>query len=408
MRIGIVGCGPSGLTAALLLRRAGHEVELVERFPEPRAVGSGFILQPTGLAVLAELGLSDEAHSFGQRLDGIYGESRPSGRTVLNVDYAALGDGFHGLAVHRAAVFDLLFAEIKRQEIAVTNDFDVQGIERSGRRFSMISASGHRLGEFDLIIDASGARSSLRQYAERPATTRPLEYGAIWGSFDWPGEPFDSRRLEQRYVGAHTMIGVMPIGRRKNDDRELAAFFWSMKIASHQSWLDAGLGHWKQTVRSIWPETDSILQQIDDPSQMTLAQYGHCTLARPFGTNIAFIGDAAHSTSPQLGQGANMALLDAWALASALGNAGDLQSQLREYAKSRWWHVRVFQLSSLAMTPFYQSDSRVLAGLRDLLFNPVSKLPVARRIVAGLISGLLARPPKGLDFASGMQGKHQS
>ncbi len=60
------------------------------------------------------------------------------------------------------------------------------------------------------------------------------------------------------------------------------------------------------------------------------------------------------------------------------------------------WHVRAFQLTSLALTPFYQSDSRVLAGLRDLLFDPVSKLPIARRIVAGLVSGMLARPPAGL------------
>jgi salicylate hydroxylase len=131
---------------------------------------------------------------------------------------------------------------------------------------------------------------------------------------------------------------------------------------------------------------------------MALAQYGHSTMRQPYGDKIVFIGDAAHSTSPQLGQGANMALLDAWSLVDALRQTNDIDGALRQYAKSRRWHVRAFQFSSLAMTPFYQSDSRVLAGLRDLLFDPVSRLPIARRIVAGLISGMLARPPAGLTY----------
>ena len=71
---------------------------------------------------------------------------------------------------------------------------------------------------------------------------------------------------------------------------------------------------------------------------------------------------------------------------------------MRNYAKSRRWHVRAFQLTSLALTPFYQSDSRVLAALRDLFFDPVSKLPIAKRIVAGLISGMLAGPQRDLNY----------
>ena len=61
---------------------------------------------------------------------------------------------------------------------------------------------------------------------------------------------------------------------------------------------------------------------------MTLARYGHHTLWRPFSDRLAIIGDAAHSTSPQLGQGVNMGLLDAQALTVALRTRDDLSSAL--------------------------------------------------------------------------------
>jgi len=57
MKIAIAGCGPGGLASALLLKRAGHDVTLYDQFAAPRALGSGLLIQPSGQAVLAQLGL---------------------------------------------------------------------------------------------------------------------------------------------------------------------------------------------------------------------------------------------------------------------------------------------------------------------------------------------------------------
>lgn len=389
MKIAIAGCGPAGLAAALMLHGDGHEVAMFERFETPRPVGSGIILQPTGLAVLRELGLEKQIDTLGSRIDRMHGISMPSGKTVLNVQYSALGENKHGLAVHRAALFDVLYEAAKAQGIEINTGIDV------GSPADVENASGKT---FDVILDASGSRSKLQQHTTGSAHWRPLTYGALWGSFFWPANGFDRHTLEQRYVGAHTMIGVLPIGRHAGASEEQVAFFWSIKTAHYDEWLSRGMEHWKDEVRSIWPETDVILQQISDPAQMALAQYGHGTLRRPYADGIVFLGDSAHSTSPQLGQGANMALLDAWAFAAALRNTDGLEAGMRAYAKTRRWHVRAFQASSLALTPFYQSDSRVLAALRDLFFDPMSRLPIVRRIVAGLVTGMLANPPRDLDY----------
>ncbi len=122
---------------------------------------------------------------------------------------------------------------------------------------------------------------------------------------------------------------------------------------------------------------------------MVLAAYDHHTLTLPFGNRLAFIGDSAHSTSPQLGQGANMALLDVHALASALAANSDLQMALESYARKRRFHVKLYQGLSRAFTPFYQSDSVVLPLIRDHLVATLGRLPLARRFLAVMVSGKL-------------------
>ncbi|MCY1240803.1 ubiquinone biosynthesis hydroxylase, UbiH/UbiF/VisC/COQ6 family [compost metagenome] len=105
-----------------------------------------------------------------------------------------------------------------------------------------------------------------------------------------------------------------------------------------------------------------MLDQVADWEQLTLARYAHRTMRPPVSGRIAFLGDSAHSTSPQLGQGANMALLDVAALTHALETAPDLDSALAAYAAARRNHVALFQLLSLLFTPFYQSDSTLSPG----------------------------------------------
>ncbi|MEM8983413.1 MAG: NAD(P)/FAD-dependent oxidoreductase [Pseudomonadota bacterium] len=398
-RIGIVGCGPAGLAVALLLTRQGHDVTLYEKFSRPRPLGSGLILQPTGQAVLSELALLDTLTAVGKRIDRIHGVSMPREKTVLDVDYAALGSDLHGIGVLRGALFEVLYSAVVAADIPIQIETDVTSVKLTPNSITPLTANGDYLEAVDLLIDASGSSSRLRAFATKPSNRRELMYGAVWANVDWPGEPFAGNTLAQRYVAAHTMVGVLPVGRLNREHPDQAAFFWSLRVRDYPHWLGQSIDTFQRDIINIWPDVAPIAEQLTDHASLTMAAYGHCTLPAPYNSRLAFIGDAAHSTSPQLGQGANMALLDAWALAQAIDRDG-IAAGLAQYARVRRWHVRAFQLASLSMTPFYQSDSRLLAELRDLLFDPVSKLPIVKRIVAGLISGLLASPPNDLNYRS--------
>lgn len=377
---------------ALYLKRAGHRVTVFERFDEPKPVGSGLILQPTGLTVLADLGLLDDILALGSRIDRLHGADASTGRTVLDVRYDAQRGGRFGLAVHRAALFGVLFRAAQREAIAIETGVEIEALE-TGERATLICGNRRRAGPFDLVIDASGSRSKLRR-ASAPGEPRALTYGAFWASLGWRGDGFDEHALLQRYDKASVMIGVLPVGRPQPGAEKMAAFFWSLKPSDADEVRVRGLNAWKERVVRLWPQSEAFTSQIDSFDQLSLARYGHHTMKLPAGRRLAVIGDAAHSTSPQLGQGANMALLDAAALSHALVRTTSVDAALEAYAKARRWHVRIFQALSLAFTPFYQSDSVALPFIRDRLVATVAKIPPAPQFLASMVAGTMIDPFK--------------
>ncbi|WP_457585707.1 FAD-dependent monooxygenase [Ensifer canadensis] len=262
----------------------------------------------------------------------------------------------------------------------------------SGQKALLVDVSGQEVGRYDLVIDATGARSTIAAGAVTAPGVRELAYGAFWATLDSDGLAHDPNALTQRYDRAKVMIGVLPAGRARAGDRDRVAFFWSVKVGDADAVKRAGLDGWKAGIRGYWPDCVPLLDQIDDWDQLTLARYAHRTMRPPASGRVVFIGDSAHSTSPQLGQGANMALIDAATLAHALSLTDNIDAALAAYGRARRNHMALFQMLSLAFTPFYQSDSAALAWLRDRLVATIARMPPAPALLASIVSGTLIDP----------------
>ncbi len=387
--IAIVGCGTAGLAAALLLVRDGHRVTLYERFDKPQPVGSGLMLQPTGMAVLRALGLDGRILDHGARVDRLLGKADGE-RVVLDVHYRALhGKTAFGVGIHRAALFAVLHDAVTAAAIPIETGRAIVGSPiHGGARRQLAFADGDTSRPFDLVVDAAGSRSPLA----RP-TGRQLPYGALWATLDWPnGSELQETVLEQRYRAASVMIGVLPIGAAPYDPRRKAALFWSIRQDRIAAWRAAGLDAWKHQARAIWPAAASLLDQIHDADQLSEARYAHRTLARPAEPGLIHIGDSWHSASPQLGQGANMALLDAYALALALRETADIPTALIRAVRMRQSHIRLYQMLTAWLTPVYQSDSRAIPWIRDRIVGPLSKIWPITWLQPALVSGLVGWP----------------
>ena len=380
--IAIAGAGIGGLTVAALLADQGHRVSVFDQFETPKPVGSGLVIQPVGQAVLDQLGAGNRARSLGTPIKRMLGHETNNNRNVLNVWYDKRDQGRYGLAIHRASLFDAIYAAAKTRDISFYPGSRVTG--RGGQ--SLTLDRGQTTAAFDLIIAAAGAASPLSSLQ-----SKPLPYGAIWGTVDWPDTDLPMNQLTQAYRKANRMIGALPIGQLPGDETEKAAIFWSMPRDGRAAWKDAGLAAWKAEATALWPAFGPFADQITDPEQMTMARYSHGTMKQPWSPGLVHIGDAAHRASPQLGQGANMALLDAMALAKAMDHAtGD--AALALYTHARRWHVRVYQGMSAAFTPQYQSDSRWLPVLRDRILYPISQIPPGPKLLTSIVCGTMLPP----------------
>ncbi|HEY1708203.1 MAG TPA: NAD(P)/FAD-dependent oxidoreductase [Rhizomicrobium sp.] len=386
MRIGIIGCGVAGQAAGIALARDGHSVTVFERFATARPLGAGLLLQPSGQLALERLGLRDEAERWGARVNCLDGRD-PKGRRVLALDYPP---GQYGLGIHRGALFNLLHGALLNAGINLRLNFDVAAILDPAKP-TVVSKAGERVGPFDLLLDCAGAHDALRDGLGLRVRAPVYTWGAVWAALPDPDGAFGGA-LRQVYDKAHTMIGILPLGRAPDaGDGPHVAFFWSLKRCDYEAQRAAGIEILKQRVLRNWPAIAPILRGLTKWEDLSFATYRDVVVRPAITGRVVVLGDAAHGTSPQLGQGANLALIDAVILAHCLRD-GDSDTALERYAALRRAHVAFYTLASRAMTPVFQSDSRVIAWLRDTLLYPGGKLPGARYLMRTTLGGVRKLP----------------
>jgi 2-polyprenyl-6-methoxyphenol hydroxylase-like FAD-dependent oxidoreductase len=388
MRIAIVGYGTAGQAAAIFLACDGHDVEVFERSPELKPVGAGFLLQPTGLGVMAALGLREAVIARGARIERLHGVNA-AGRMVMDMRYAEHARESFGLGMTRGALFALLHTACVHA-VAIRTGIRIERTAEEGR--GLVDDAGHEHGPFDLIVAADGASSALRGACGLARRDPVYPWGAMWCLLPADGWPH-AAELRQRYDGTRRMLGVLPVGTRPDFAGRWLTFYYSLAGARIDAFGAGDLATMQADVAALWPELAERTCTLVDATQLKRARYRDVVMKRPWHGRTVFIGDAAHGMSPQLGQGVNMALLDAEALAHALRTHADVPHALAHYARARARHVAVYQTISRWLTPMFQSESRLLGRLRDSVFGPLGRLPLARREMLKILTGTKRRWP---------------
>ena len=390
----------AGCAAAIQLAEQGIEVELFEAVAKPQPIGAGILLQPTGQQALAGLGLLEGALAHGAQLHRLFGDT-PSGREVLNMHYERFTPQAFGLGLQRGALMGLLWQRVRampqqiRWRCGVTVDhYEQQASEPAGVR---LFSEGTEVAHADALILANGSFSRLREQMRVKQSARTFPWGAVWTVLPKP-PGFADVELRQRFRAARQMIGVMPVGRNFGEQGEGINLFWSLPIEQVQAWSHAGaaeLAALKREMVALFPMVEPLLAGLHEAGQLRQARYADVSMSSWHDERVLAIGDCAHGMSPQLGQGVNMALMDAQVLAALLRDesSDDWPRRFAAFSAARRAHIRFYTLASRGLTPLFQSHGRLGPWLRDAFFGLGGRLPYVHRqsvlVLAGVKTGWL-------------------
>lgn len=395
--IAVVGCGTAGQAAAVLLARAGHHVRVFEQAPHLGPVGAGLLLQPTGMSVLDRIGVGDVIRTVADPVESLLGTTS-SGRKPLDLNYGDLAPGLVGFGIQRAALADALLSAMEDAGVSLTFGSRIDHVERHDKTSILLAGSQPIRPQFDLVVIADGARSTLRHHMSHLVRRqRAYAWGALWCVLDDPRDLFRAT-LRQSYRGCAEMIGFLPSGRASPDAPRRVSMFWSTPTARWRA--DPDLETWRNAATRLAPYAEPLLDQIDRPEQLIAATYHDVIMRRTHEGPVVCIGDAAHAMSPQLGQGVNLALLDAQSLAAALEKAPDLSAALELHDRTRRRNVRFYQFASRWLTPLFQSDLHALGPARDRLMGPAARIPPIRKLMLQSLAGVKTGPLSAMPLES--------
>jgi FAD-dependent urate hydroxylase len=355
-RVVIIGGGIGGLCAGLSLRKAGLEVLIYEQAEELRAVGAGLTIWANAIKALRKLGVADEVIRAGAKIER--GALRTStGRVLSRTHQGELEQRFGEptVALHRADLHDILLNALPTGTVQLAER--CTGFEEDAEGVAC-SFAGGKTDRGQLLVGADGIHSVIRARLFPEVKLRYSGYTTWRGVVETRDEAALGTTSETWGCGAR--FGIVRI------DRERVYWFSTANVeaglklspAEGKSFLLEQFKGWHHPVELLIEST---------PAEHILHNdiYDIAPMKRWSRGRVALLGDAAHPTTPNMGQGACMAIESSLALARCLRQSDNLTEGLRHYERERMPRTAWITKQSRRIGRIGQFQSRLLCTLRD-------------------------------------------
>ena len=316
----VVGAGPAGLATAIALRRAGISVTVYERGDGPRRKGNGLTVWPNGMAALDSIGAGDAVRCGGLPAPGMAMRSA-SGTVLYEVSAPAMDTvGGNGIALHRADLQAALQGLLEPGTVR----FGARclGARTGAGRAVAIFADGTE-AEADLVVGADGIRSAVRTAAGLGGR---LRYGGfvVWrATIAFPLAPTPGLLS----LGGDGQFGIWRLPGER--------VYWFASVPAAEGTHRRGRSR-PPAAFARWHDPIPALLAATTDEQLVVNDIYDC---RPLPSwsrgRIVLVGDAAHPSMPNMGQGTSQAFEDAAVLAGSLRSAATVEVALREYHARR-------------------------------------------------------------------------
>lgn len=355
----IIGAGIGGLTTALTLKQKGLNVNVFESSAEIKPVGAGIILANNAMQVFQKLGIQDKIEKAGNKISYMkITDTQLNSISVADLTEYEKKYGVHNIAIHRGDLQKILANEIGYKNINLSKR--LYRIEKAG--LFKLTFEDNSTIESKLVIGADGLKSVVRNQLFKKSTLRnakqicwrgiceidlPQKYhnelNEAWGK----GKRFGFVKISDIKVYWYALANSKNI---KTDNINLMELFSEF----HSDILNIISATTKQQI---------IVSDIIDLKPINKWQ----------SENVCLIGDAAHATTPNLGQGACQAIEDAYVLGKLLDKGIAIENTFKEYENLRRKKAHAIVNTSWTVGKMAHIENGVGIWLRDFVMKNLPK-----------------------------------
>ncbi len=382
MKVIIIGAGVGGLAAAIGLRRAGLDVRVFERARQMREGGTALTLWTNAIKAAEKLGLAAEIRLAGTIVT--HAEVRTSKGAVLvrtPLEEIARTLGAPTVCIDRSKLLAILERAVPSGVLGL--GAPCTGFEmRDGRIAAKLADGVVEIG--DVLVGADGLHSAIRDQVLGPAEPEYRGYTSWRAITQFPGSDVPVGHALEAW-GAGARFGIVALDGERT--------YWFAKANSAAGGKDDDPLPHLTALFSAWHQPIPALIAATPASAIIRYDIVDRDPVGTWGTGpVTLLGDAAHPSTPDLGQGACMAIEDAVVLARCLKGAPDAVAALRRYETLRMPRTARVVHASRKMARMGQMSSPLLCGLRNLYVRLVPTRWLLRDFVANLADDSGAAP----------------
>ncbi|MFK7933541.1 MAG: FAD-dependent monooxygenase [Saprospiraceae bacterium] len=352
MKITIIGAGIGGLTTAIALQQKGIDYEIFESFSEFKDLGAGILLANNAMQVYDKLGLAEQLQKIGQPIDylKVTNEQLVPMTTITIAD--TIPNDLVTVAIHRSRLQKVLLEQIPAEKLHLGKR--LESLEQNGKGVVLKFTDGS-MHQATVVLGADGIHSKVRNELFKNTEIRDAEQICWRGVVNYD-LPADRCHEFNEAWGKGKRFGFATIGNGQ--------VYWFALRNGGEKGLSV-----KTEIRDLFADFHPLVQDIIEATPATNILTNPITDLKPiknwYQNKICLIGDAAHATTPNMGQGACQSIEDAYVIANCLRRNHDVNAAFAQFQELRQAKARRVVNTSWTIGKMAQWSNGFLIGIRN-------------------------------------------
>ncbi len=325
MEIAIIGGGITGLTTALALQKLGFSCKVYEQAPQLNEVGAGIWMQPNAMKVLDWLGIGDEIRNAGMLLENaVITNQKLIPLRKPNTQFVTDKKGNKITSIHRAKLQDVLYNSLPNETVFLGHEYQGHTIENDKVNINF----QNKTIQTNILLGADGVHSKVRNQLFPDATIR-YSGQTCWRGISDIALPENLKAFGHEAWGSQIRFGFANVAENK--------VYWFAVVKAPKG--QAGPSNLKQHLLNSFEKFANPVPEIirNTPDEKILHNdiIDLNRIDRWSKNRVCLLGDAAHATTPNMGQGACQGVEDAYYFSNILTQNSDYKKAFDQFEKER-------------------------------------------------------------------------